>query len=181
MTNNSEPNIPNEFYNFDSGQPFSTCLVCNESLLDPPKQYMVEKTIRRYPEMDHEDIIYEYAICLECIMKQQEFISEESKQSIAQYMSNVKVTGEVDELPRQCVIHGTSKEEMREYMIQGLFFGDTQNTQMPYILLGEKAINEIQEVLSQKTRDGMDGFMDKYYGGPPEFREMLRERKTVII
>lgn len=184
--------IPKEFYSYDTGKPFKKCMICQEDLIDPPKHYIVEKSIKRYPEMDHTDVIYEYAMCMGCVMKQQEFISQESLQNMMEYMQNlnfnIKIRMEMKEeevedekIPTTCSVHQTSVEDMTEYVIQGTFKGNQRDTSIPMLLFGSDALEEMQELLSYKTREGMDDFMDRWFSGPPEFRELLRERKTVLI
>ncbi len=61
--------IPTEFYSYDSGQPFESCIQCGIDLLNSGITYVVEKSVKRYPDLDHFDIIYEYAMCMNCMEK----------------------------------------------------------------------------------------------------------------
>lgn len=179
--------IPKDFYSYDTGKPFENCLICGTHLHTPPQRYMVEKCIRRYPDLDSFDVIYEYALCFSCTMKQQEYISKESLQNLMDYMSKIQNpmqlarSMETGLLPDKCLIHNTDVSEMSEYIIQGTFYGSQKDMNTPYFLFGDLALEEMQGLMSQKTRDGMDDFIDTYFSGPPEFRELLRERKTVLI
>ncbi len=46
-----ELTIPKDFYNFDSGEHFRTCIQCERDLLESGLTYMIEKSIRKYPGM----------------------------------------------------------------------------------------------------------------------------------
>ena len=184
----SEHKIPKELFSYDTGEPFTHCMICQIDLMNPPKQYLIEKSIKRYPEHDHVDVIYEYAMCFECMMKQQEYISKESLQNLMEYMQSIRFNPDklMDEegrmkVPDTCTVHGHSIQEMTEYVIQGTFRGKNPDENIPMMLFGQYAMEEMQELLSVQTRDGMDDFMDRWFSGPPEFRELLRERKTVLI
>lgn len=180
-----ENKIPEEFHCYDTKKPFEVCMICQESLFAPPKQYMVEKSIRRYPDLDHTDVIYEYAMCIQCAMKQQEYISQESLENIMNYLQKITPylpkNDEERAIPTTCSVYETSINEMTEYLIQGTFMGDKIDLNIPFLLFGEMALSDMQELLSAKTRDGMDDFMDQWFSGPPEFRELIKERKTVLI
>ena len=175
--------IPEIFHSHDSKAPFTHCLVCNKSLVDPPVQYMVEKCFRQYPGHMAKDVIYEYAMCLNCISEQRKYLSEESMNRIVSYMSMIPMEGEPGKntvIPDRCVVYHKPVNEMKEYIIQGLFNGNVQDPSLRPLILGEDVIADMQELLSAKTRDGMDDFIDRYFLGPPESREILRKRKVIL-
>jgi hypothetical protein len=76
----SKLSIPKEFFNSETKEPFRTCMMCNQSLAE--KQYMVEKAIKNYPSLGTKEIIFEYAMCLECAGKMHLELSEESRTRI---------------------------------------------------------------------------------------------------
>ena len=70
--------IPSFFHAYDTGAPFRSCQVCERDLMTYTKPYVIEKAIRRYPKFDTEDVIFEYAICMDCAEEQRKQMSKES-------------------------------------------------------------------------------------------------------
>ena len=86
---NAKP-IPEEFYSFNTGKPFERCIDCDKYLLDG-EPYMIEKAIRQYPGYSAKDIIFEYAMCVDCAERLKNEMSQESMASIQKFfMSNIK-------------------------------------------------------------------------------------------
>jgi hypothetical protein len=183
--------IPEIFKSYESGGNFEFCLVCKKPLLKEGTQYLIEKAIRNYPEMKTKDVIFEYAICLECAEKLQDELSEESLSRIQEYFSKkvdfekrfnecLKFGEKTDDYISNCLISGKNHNELKEYVIQGHCIGDKMALSfMPY-MISENVMDEIAELLSNKTLDFLDGFMDDYLGYPPEFREIFSRRLILI-
>lgn len=71
-----------------------------------------------------------------------------------------------------CIIKGTAKDEMKEFQMGACFRGDKMATDfMPPFLIGELAIEEMNELLSEETKGEMDDFMGEHFGIPPELRK----------
>ena len=79
--------IPNLFYSTDTEMPFSNCISCDKYLLQPQSPYVIEKAIKQYPDYNTTDVIFEYAMCMDCYQNINESLSVESKASIEQYFS----------------------------------------------------------------------------------------------
>ena len=186
--------IPEEFYSFESNQPFENCLVCKADLLSGELDYFIEKAVRNYHEHEVSDIVYEYAICLHCAQDMNGQMSAESMQNIqayfsdhSQFMQNLsdynnnwqEKEGEL--IPDRCVITGEAKAHLDEYMIYGHFRGSAMvKSSMPYLLSG-KVMDAVSDLLSNETIDQLDDFMGAYFGGPPELEELWKPRRPVFF
>ena len=186
--------IPEEFYSFESNQPFENCLVCKADLLSGEVDYFIEKAVRNYHEHDVSDIVYEYAICWHCAHDMNGQMSAESMQNIQAYFSDQSLfmqnlndynnnwqEQEGELIPDKCVITGEAKAHMDEYMIYGHFRGNAMvKSSMPYLLSG-KVMDAVSDLLSNQTIDQLDDFMGEYFGGPPELEELWKPRRPVFF
>jgi len=184
--------IPEAFFNYSTGSHFTNCLDCERYLLGGDTEYFIEKAIKSYKGYKATDVIFEYAICMECAEKVRKKMSVESMQSIQDYfMSNVNlnkrlkfVNDNTDRPERwidECMVKGTVKEDLEEYQIYAQCRGDALiTTQMPYMISGP-ALDEIANLLSNETLDELDGFMKDNFGPPPELAETLPSRKVVLV
>jgi hypothetical protein len=193
MDSQLEP-IPEDFFSFDTQQPFESCLVCKADLLSGEIDYFIEKAVRNYPEHEVTDIVYEYAICALCAQDMNEKMSSESMHNLQGYFAQqegfIKMVNDYNqnwqsqekiELPESCVITGTHKSELNEYMIYGHFRGDKMvRSTMPFLLSG-KVMDDVADLLSNETVDELDGFMGEYFGGPPELEELWKPRRPVFF
>ena len=80
----------------------------------------------------------------------------------------------------RCSIKGTPIEELKEYQIVGHFEGNDLSAMGRPLLIGGEALDEMQELLSEKTREEMDGLMGDI-GVPPELRELLIDHPMVLM
>jgi len=190
-----EPNlidIPNEFYPYDSHEPFKECLVCNIDLTLGVTDYFVEKAIKNNLEFKVKDVVFEYAMCSKCAQNMQQSISIESQQSMQNYfasqagfMSKIQAYqagkgDSINELLSKCTITGKSIDEMPEYMIFGHFKGDKMiASTMPYVV-GNFVMDALSELLSTETLDEMNGFKDQYFGGPVELEDLWKNKPVFL-
>lgn len=188
--------IPKQFYSDVSNRPFSTCLNCNRFLLDNNTQYVIEKAVRRYPEFDTTDTIFEYAICLQCHEEIMSVYSESSLKNIQDYfLENVNFeerqqqidakaadgSFDIKDYTSQCIIKGTPLSQLTEYQIGCQCVGNKMVlSNMPF-LIGNQAMDEISHLLSNKTIGEMDRFIDEFFGLPPDLRKLLKDSGVVIL
>ena len=188
MEENEEPNglpIPQTFLNSDTKAPMTNCIQCDYDLMKGDRYYMIEKVFKHYPALARTEVLFEYAICSHCYEKMKEALSVESMMNLSNYtMENTDFEGmqrRIEEHPdnpdawlSHCMIKGTAKEEMTEFQMGACFKGDRLVTNfMPPFMIGELAMEEMNELLSKETKDEMDGFMDEHFGVPPELRRDL--------
>ena len=180
-------NIPKEFYSDISDKPIENCTICGCSLLENDTQYVIEKAFK-------DGLVeIEYAICMDCLENMKGNMSEESMKNIENYlmenMSNMEEKLEdyyfngrdSNVFLEKCAIKGTPKEELSEYQIAGLFKGKMLDPQVFPYLISMEAAEEINNLLSKKTKDELDGFIDDLIGLPPEWLEILKTNKPILI
>ena len=154
-------------------------------------EYVIEKAYRRYPGYELNDTVFEYAMCLDCLIQLQSQMSESSLQRIESYFnSKVDFNARFFEPPENvdvpsrlsnCMITGTPVKELSEYQIFGLFRYDSMLLgPFPY-MIGGAAMDEIAALLSNKTLGEIDGFMDEHFGLPPELRKLFLDNPVMLI
>lgn len=184
--------IPQEFYPFESNEPFAECMVCGIDLRLGTTDYFVEKAVKNNVEYQVKDIVFEYAICSSCAQNMQKSISVESQQNMQAFFTShpgfmnsmqayQKGEGEpVEELISKCSLSGEPVGFMGEYMMFGHFRGDKMlATTMPYIL-GGKAMDELSELMSNETLDEMNDFKNQYFGGPAELEDLWKGKPVFL-
>jgi hypothetical protein len=184
--------IPQELYATDTGKPFDHCLMCNCFLLEEETPYMIEKSIKQHPELDLRETIFEYAMCMDCAIRMNASLSEESRERIGAYFARHANLGERSEalLPDRsnklqswishCVIKKTPISQAREYQVVAQCEGtNLLFSYMPFALSFE-AMDEMTALMSAKSLGEMDDFIDKYFSGPPEVAELLRKKFVII-
>lgn len=190
---NRNTDIPKEFYSEATGRPFEHCNVCGKDLLQPNAWYMVEKAVKRYPKYKHEDVIFEYAICLDCQMEMHEKLSTESKQRIDAFMRErvnpFERSAKLHEAERfnlqdwigQCAVTKQPTAHLTEYQIMAPFKGRKMVYDMFPMMLSMQALDEMVELLSNHSLDVLNGFKDDITGMPPDLHELFKESRFVVM
>lgn len=185
--------IPEDFYAYETGKPIEHCISCDKNLLETDSDYIIEKAIKQYTESKVKDVIFEYAMCFDCIEKMKEKISEKSMNNIMKYMMNSSSFEQrqlqylqngnynVHDWIGQCVVKGSTIENLPEYQIACQCKGNQMIfSHMPYMISYE-ATEELQEVLSAETKDELDRFYKDNFGVPPEFEEFFNRPKVFLV
>jgi hypothetical protein len=185
--------IPPAFYSTETGKPFTHCISCEKNILSPGTRYVIEKAITQYKDYTATDTIFEYAMCHECYQDILTSLSDTSKNNINAYflenMHNVqnrmlefmRDRSRVDQLIAACAIKGTPRAELNEYQIACHCNGQNLDTGYPPLLIGHEAIDEIMQLLSNKTLGEIDGFYNDMIKIPPEFKDILDGRPVFIL
>ena len=184
--------IPQLFHSHDSDSLFTHCLCCDEPILESGHEYVIEKAYTSYSNYDVSDTVFEYAMCLECLMQLQSQMSKDSLQRVEAYfeqhvdvhermlMADQENVDVYDRLST-CMVKGTPINELKEYQVFGLFRQDQMLLgPFPYMIGGE-AMDEIAQLLSNETLGEIDGFMDSHFGLPPELRKLFMDKPAVLI
>ncbi len=185
--------IPKAFYATDTDKPFSNCISCDKYLLLPNNPYVIEKAIKQNLEYNTTDVIFEYAMCMDCYQNINETLSSTSKASIEQYFSgNVDLNQRRDTLLKNnllsindwtsnCIIKGTPISELTEYQIACQCDGEyLLFTNMPFII-GNIALDEMMQLLSNQTIGEIRGFYDKFFSPDPDIKKLFDEPKFILI
>jgi len=181
-----ENRLPKLFISEETGRPFDACLVCGKYLLQEGTPYVIEKSYRNLEEFDSSELLFEYAICLACANKFSESLSEETKERITNYLSNSGISplalSEGADLvePMTCAIKRTPIRQSAEYQLIAHCNGTQLSSSLPPFAVGFAAMEEMAELLSDKSRDELDGFIGQHFSGPPDVAEILRRRPVLI-
>ncbi len=179
--------IPKVFKTFVSEEYFRNCISCDKYLLDDDTEYVIEKVLNEgYAEV-------EYAMCMECVDKMREKFSEESLQRIDEYFqSRFDFFGKrynlftnqnpiVDDYISKCIVNEKSIDELDEYQIFAHCRGKKLVLSVFPYMISHDVAEEVQELLSAKTKDELDNFTNKHFGLPPELREIIKSKKLILI
>jgi len=178
--------MPRELHDAE-GKLFTVCKQCGKNLLDPPTSYTMEKVFKRYPNTDSPQILFEYAVCDECVGGMRDEFSEESTANIQNYfaahMANFDDLEERDLTSRlnTCMIKGSGLEQEQEFAIVARGHGNQMLKSHYPFAIGLNAMDEISELLSEKTRDLLDDFVERNFTGPPEYETVPPDGKWVLV
>ena len=149
--------IPLELYSFYEDRPFHTCTRCGEGLYDFKNGYRVSKVYKG------DEVIFEYALCVPCLHNMMEESSEESRQRLYDYqMSRLREVSGFDE----CALCDRENESSQplEYGLVGICLGEA-------IVEANKicglCMEEMSELVSKKTRESWDRFVEENFPGVP--------------
>ena len=185
--------IPEKFYSDAEGKPFEYCQVCGKFLLDEGTSYVVEKAFKNYEGYDFSTTLFEYAICTDCHTEVQKSMSKESMRNLQQYyMRIIAEKGnkpieinledfELDDWISKCFFTDDSVNNMQEYQVVAQFNGSKMVMNMPPMVVGEAAMEQMAGLLSNETIDEMNGFKKKFLGPDPELEEILSGKKLILI
>ncbi len=185
--------IPEVFRSTETGRIFEHCTDCNRNLIEGDLDYVIEKAIRRFPEYHATDTIFEYAICLQCHQKIRKSFSEESIQKVEGFFTeHVDIfkrmrtlveshSLDVNDWLARCMVKDTPIGELKEYQIFGHFKGDKLVLSYLPGMLSIESLEELSELLSEKTKDELNGYMERFTGLPPEFKELFTPRPAFVI
>ncbi len=190
---NMEPNtqpVPEIFCRQESKTPFGQCTLCESSLSE--QHYIVEKVIRNYQALNTSEVIFEYAMCLNCAQSMHMALSEESRKKVEAYLSahvdrearNREAACRIEKPAEQwiskCLVKDQQVNQAAGYSIYALckgneiIYGD-----LPYAIC-EEAQEEIVQLLSAKSLKIMDDFIGQHFSGPPEVAEILKRRPVLF-
>ena len=83
--------------------------------------------------------------------------------------------------PLNCMVSQESLVDCEEFVIYGHFQGDKMKLGMfPYALSGA-VLDEIADLLSEETLGEIDDFIGEHFTGPPQFKELLKDKKWIFV
>lgn len=179
--------IPKIFKTSVSEVNFTNCISCEKDLLVNNEEYFIEKII------NNNQVEIEYAMCMDCIEEMRKSFSEESMQRIEEYFAknldvftaryNIMVNGStnVNDYISHCIFNNKSIENLNEYQLIAHCKGNKLLLSVFPYMVSHDVIEEVQELLSAKTKEELDRFTDKHFGLPPDLLEIVKNKKIVII
>lgn len=180
--------IPDIFFNNKTGKFHESCILCDDHLLSYKHGYVIEKAFKRNSQTKKFELVFEYALCTECQQSLSKEMSVKSMQNIQKFFQHHKGSihslsnsdSDVQTRLNTCMITGEDLSKTEEYQIAGQFW---QNSMIVFdsfpFALGETAVNEIQELLSDKTRGFSDKFKDLIL--PPDVRDKIPDDRLVFF
>lgn len=178
--------MPKELYT-EEGKPFESCKQCRRSLQEPPVGFTLEKVFKRYSNTEKPQVLFEYAVCDDCAGDMRNEFSEESAKNLQDYFTQSLLAREErddqDLFTRlhTCLIKNHSVDQEQEYAIVARGFGNLMLKSHYPFAIGLTAMDELAELLSDKTRDLLDDFVERNFTGPPEFEGVPPDGKWVLV
>ncbi|MBN2490694.1 MAG: hypothetical protein JXQ29_07585 [Planctomycetes bacterium] len=140
-----------------SGEPFASCLVCGTSL-DDAELHVVEKVIR------HGEAVFEMAVCVGCAGRLAGECSEESLARLGEvqeaWVANADPDGE------RCAGCGRPRDHAGAFVIAGYFV--SHHRLVRSLAVCEDCHDDVQDRLSEKTRETFGEFVRDHFPGVPE-------------
>lgn len=185
---NLQSKIPKIFYSDKTGELHNTCILCDDMILKYDQGYVIEKAFIRNTESNSFDVVFEYALCTECQQSLSKEMSEKSMKNIQKYFGQYKrnMSGtdsaefDINKRLSNCMITDQDVNNMNEYQIAGQFYKDSMIVFEAFpFAVGETAINEIQDMISEKTRGFSDKFKDLIL--PPDVKDKIPDDRLVFF
>jgi ATP-dependent Lon protease len=79
-----------------------------------------------------------------------------------------------------CVITHKPIDNFSEYQIYAHCEGNEMVMSLFPFIIGDEALEEMQNLLSKQTKDELDRFMDEFHTGPSEFKDLLTPRPIFL-
>jgi len=167
--------IPELFFSID-GEPLRECVVCTRPLLRSGVRYLIERAFVG------DEPIFEYAICFDCQEGMSNDVSPESTQRVeAHFEERVDVEARRHRLPsptqkevapwlEQCFLTKTNQRDCRSYAIYAECEGAWMQLGDLPLMLSDRGMQDLERLLSKKTRESRDDFVDRHLGMPPEMK-----------
>ncbi len=188
-----EEKLPEFLYNFDTNAPFTHCIMCNEDL-NSKEAYAIEKVFKQHKGIAKPEIVYEYAICMDCASGVQDEISEESMESLKnlyeEYSLNMLMKLEylhetekynIESWTERCSFTGKELRNCSEYSVSAIIEGGKMVYEHAPLAVSDEFMELVQEQMSKKTRDYFDGFKDNFFDLPPEIKNLINGPTVGII
>ncbi len=147
------------------------CSVC-ESPIFPNQQHVMEKAWKKYGEFGW-NLLFDMAMCADCMSSKQSEISEESRNNIKAFMAQQNLEAE----DGMCAING--KDLSTCEFIQGAFISDGYFTNELYI--SDDALEDLQNILSKETKDNLDRFTEEQLGPPGAWKDLFSPTRPIIF
>lgn len=185
--------IPPVFFPEGKDEPFKYCKICNKELIENNEVYVIEKAFKQDLTEKDRSLIFEFAYCMDCMEQIRTEFSAESKKKIDEYFkANTNLEKrqkglienkllDVDIWLHNCIVKNKSIDEVEEYQIITLCHGkDMLFYHAPYMICGE-AMDDIMNLLSNKTLDIINDFWIDHIDLPPELEEIFKTKKPILL
>ncbi len=180
--------IPQELHNSETGGLIEQCLVCHKNVVESGEPYFLEKIARNVPQLEIREVLFEYAMCMNCAESMREELSRESLEKIEQFMQghdlpvvNHSEEEEADYNLGICAVTEKSLNECLEFAYHAVCIGTELHPVFSPYAISDTVMDEIGDQLSQKTVDALDDFKGRHFTGPPEVAKLISSRRLISI
>jgi len=159
--NEGEPHhrpIPRELYSEYEDRPFRCCTRCGEGLQDYENGYKVSKVFK------DGEVIFEYALCFDCLDRMMEESSEESIQRLADFQ-NERIRPDV-EGTYECALCESNRDTMRRQEFALVAACQALNLLESHLICID-CMEEMSSLVSEKTRNEWNRFVEENFPGVP--------------
>ncbi|MEQ9309650.1 MAG: hypothetical protein RLN90_09360 [Balneolaceae bacterium] len=183
--------LPSLFHSSETGVPISTCLVCEKTLLDQ-QEYIIEKAFTNYPGIKTQDLVWEFAICTNCMKEQMNEYSKDSERKMTEYfVQNMDFTYQnelrtnqdfdPDKWISKCIIKGTAIKDCAQYQISAQCLGNMMLFERTPFMISGEAMDEIIQLMSNETLGFFNDFRGRYFPPPEDLSPFFKEKDFVLI
>lgn len=148
--------------------------------------YAIQKVFKNYPGEDKPRALFDFAMCEKCMGEARRELSTESRLRIDRFMmEGLKKLEESGQNPgdrfeqRLCTLSGQALSDCREYQVMAVCQAD-QILESP-LCLSEAMLEEIQSLLSEKSREELNRFSENNFGWPPELKKAIIDGDLVLL
>ena len=168
--------IDEAFYSFN-GEPLDKCAVCTKPLLRSGVRYLIEKAFVG------DEPIFEYAMCFDCQECMSGDISQDSMQRVEAHIEErVDIEQRRQRLPSpadrnpaawlsECFLTKKHQRDCRSYAIYAHCEGRWMQLGDLPLMLSDLGMADLERLLSKKTRESLDEFIEQFLGMPPELKD----------
>jgi hypothetical protein len=182
--------LPDVFLSDTHRAPMRHCKVCNVDVYETNAPYVIEKAIKI---LDNQQIVtlFELCICEKCAYAMNERLSSHSKKTIQQYYIDQKISEKrtalyaenwFEKWDKKCIFTDENIQHSKEFNIVGHFFKGEILPGNPPFVIGETAIQWMQENLSAATKEELNRFRDAYLGpDDPVLKALLKDSALILV
>ena len=168
--------IPRVFHSAYSEQPFDRCISCQRELLGSDVPYIIQK------QFVADEAVFEMSICVLCQEDRKSELSRESVQAMQSFVSRVEpreLAGVSQSetaagLLGHCAFCAEPRRQCPRYVVTGVLLNDRIVVGLPQgsplhvpVMVCDNCNREMNALLSRKTRDSWDRFVEDHFDGPP--------------
>lgn len=184
--------IPKIFQADATGGYFEKCISCECSLLNDQVDYLIEKAFKAYDGLNNYATIFEYAMCWSCTEKMRQTLSIQSRTNISRFFERYtdlegrrqqfrEKSSDINQWLGRCAVSHVQAHDLKEFQIYGHCQGsDLILHHYPFMVSGQ-VMDDLIQLISNKTLDDLQNFTDELIGGPPEFADLLKTGPRVFI
>jgi ribosomal protein L34E len=174
-----ENKIPLNLYSEDTKQAHEHCKICGVNLRDVDT-YGIQKVYKNYPNQKEAQVLFDFALCMPCMESARAELSQESRQRIDLFMREKMMDLALSGISpseryqqQQCTLSGKDLNEANDYQVIAICQGE--NLVESPIYISDEILDEIQGLLSAKSREELDRFTENNLDWPPELKALIKQ------